>query len=89
VPSQPHSETEGGNVASEVEYRDTGVILDIIPRVNASALVVLDIIQEVSDVATTTSSDIDSPTIQQRQIASTVAINSGETVALAASSGHQ
>ena len=69
-------------IASEIEYRDTGVILDIIPRVNASGLVVLDIIQEVSDVAETTSSDIDSPTIQQRQIASTVAINSGETVAL-------
>jgi general secretion pathway protein D len=69
-------------IASEIEYRDTGVILDIIPRVNASGLVVLDIIQEVSDVATTTSSNIDSPTIQERQIASTVAINSGETVAL-------
>ncbi len=72
----------GAPITSEIEYRDTGVILDIIPRVNASGLVVLDIIQEVSDVATTTSSDIDSPTIQQRQIASTVAINSGETVAL-------
>jgi general secretion pathway protein D len=76
------SETNSGNIISEIEYRDTGVILDIIPRVNASGLVVLDIIQEVSDVATTTSSDIDSPTIQERQIASTVAINSGETVAL-------
>jgi general secretion pathway protein D len=69
-------------ITSEIEYRDTGVILDIIPRVNAGGLVVLDIIQEVSDVATTTSSNIDSPTIQERQIASTVAINSGETVAL-------
>jgi general secretion pathway protein D len=72
----------GAPVTSEIEYRDTGVILDIIPRVNAGGLVVLDIVQEVSDVATTTSSNIDSPTIQQRQIASTVAINSGETVAL-------
>lgn len=69
-------------ITSEIEYRDTGVILDIIPRVNAGGLVVLDIVQEVSDVATTTSSNIDSPTIQERQIASTVAINSGETVAL-------
>jgi general secretion pathway protein D len=73
---------DSGDVISEVEYRDTGVILDIIPRVNAGGLVVLDIVQEVSDVAATTTSDIDSPTIQERQIASTVAINSGETVAL-------
>jgi general secretion pathway protein D len=69
-------------VVNEVEYRDTGVILDIVPRVNSSGLVVLDILQEVSDVTETTSSAISSPTIQQRRIASTVAINSGETVAL-------
>lgn len=76
------SQIDNGNVISEIQYRDTGVILDIIPRVNAGGLVVLDIVQEVSDVAATTTSDIDSPTIQERQIASTVAINSGETVAL-------
>ncbi len=69
-------------IVNEIEYRDTGVILDIIPRVNASGLVTLDILQEVSDVTATETSDIDSPTIQQRRIASTVAISSGQTVAL-------
>jgi len=73
-------------VVNEIEYRDTGVILDIIPRVNASGLVVLDIIQEVSDVVVrpgiTVSTTTVTPTIAQRRIASTVAINSGETVAL-------
>jgi general secretion pathway protein D len=76
-------------IVAEIEYRDTGVILDIIPRVNASGLVVLDIIQEVSDVAptvvsasTTTTTQATTPTISQRRIATTVAINSGETVAL-------
>lgn len=68
--------------ANEIEYRDTGVILDIIPRVNASGLIVLDIIQEVSDVVETTTSGIDSPTIQQRKIESTVAVHSGESVVL-------
>ena len=68
-------------IVNEVEYRDTGVILDIVPRVNASGLVVLDITQEVSDVAQTADPTI-TPTIQQRRISSTVAINSGETVAL-------
>jgi general secretion pathway protein D len=73
-------------VVNEIEYRDTGVILDIIPRVNASGLVVLDIIQEVSDVVVRpgvqTSTTTTTPTIAQRRIASTVAINSGETIAL-------
>jgi general secretion pathway protein D len=45
-------------------------------------LVVLDIVQEVSDVVQTTSSTLDTPTIQQRQIKSTVAVQSGESVAL-------
>jgi general secretion pathway protein D len=74
-------------VVNEIEYRDTGVILDIIPRVNSSGLVLLDIIQEVSDVASSTATGATvtqtiSPTISQRRIASTVAVNSGETVAL-------
>jgi general secretion pathway protein D len=73
-------------IVSEIEYRDTGVILDIIPRVNASGLVVLDIIQEVSDVVnrpgiSTATTEI-TPVIAQRRIASTVAINGGDTVAL-------
>jgi len=68
--------------ANSIEYRDTGVILDIIPRVNASGLIVLDIIQEVSNVVETTTSGIDSPTIRQRKIESTVAIHSGDSVVL-------
>ncbi|MGH6879774.1 MAG: type II secretion system protein GspD, partial [Hypericibacter sp.] len=69
-------------LVNTIEYRDTGVILEVIPHVNSSGLVTLDITQEVSDVAETKSSGIDSPTIQQRQITSTVAVQTGETVAL-------
>jgi general secretion pathway protein D len=67
---------------NSVEYRETGVTLNITPRVNASGLVTLEIAQEVSDVAQTTSSGIDSPTFQQRKIISTVAVSSGQTLAL-------
>ena len=38
--------------------------------------------QEVSDAVTTDTSTLDSPTIQQRRVESTVAVQSGETVAL-------
>ncbi|MEM7169162.1 MAG: type II secretion system secretin GspD [Pseudomonadota bacterium] len=69
-------------VVNEIEFRDTGVILDVTPRVNSGGLVVLDIIQEVSDAISTDTSSIDSPTIQQRRIESTVAVHSGESVAL-------
>lgn len=69
-------------VTNSIEYRDTGVILDVTPRVNSGGLVTLEISQEVSDVTQTTTSDLDSPTIRQRRVESTVAVQTGETVAL-------
>jgi general secretion pathway protein D len=54
----------------------------VTPRVNSGGLVTLDIAQEVSDVTQTTSSTIQSPTIQQRSIVSTVAIQDSETIML-------
>ena len=69
-------------IVSNIQFRDTGVILEVTPRVNASGLVVLEIMQEVSDVVPTTTSTLDSPTIQQRRIETTVAVQSGQTIAL-------
>lgn len=74
--------TDDSRTVNAVEYRDTGVTLEVTPRINASGLVTLEIAQEVSDVVETDTSGIDSPTIQQRQILSTVAIAGGQTVAL-------
>jgi general secretion pathway protein D len=72
----------GAPIVNTVELRDTGVILKVVPRVNDSGTITLDISQEVSDVAETTTSGINSPTIQQRRISSTVATRSGQMVAL-------
>lgn len=72
----------GAPIVNTVELRDTGVILKVTPRVNDSGTIILDIAQEVSDVAQTTTSGINSPTIQQRRIASTVATRSGQMIAL-------
>jgi general secretion pathway protein D len=76
------TDTSSAPLVNSVEYRDTGVILKVTPRVNDSGLVLLDIAQEVSDVATTDTSNIDSPTIQQRRIASSVAVQDGQTIVL-------
>jgi general secretion pathway protein D len=69
-------------VVNSVQYRSTGVVLQVTPRVNSSGLVTLDVSQEVSDVARTTSSNINSPTIAARQILSSVIVQDGQTVAL-------
>jgi general secretion pathway protein D len=69
-------------IINSVELKDTGVILTVTPRVNDSGRVVLEIEQEVSDVVETKTSGIDSPTIQQRKIKTSVVINDGEALAL-------
>ena len=76
--------TLSGNapIVNSIEYRDTGVILKVTPRVNASGVVALDISEEVSDVSTTTSSGLDSPTISERRLNSSVSVGDGQTIAL-------
>jgi general secretion pathway protein D len=72
----------GAPVVNSVEYRDTGVILSVTPRVNASGNVLLDIAEEVSNPVNTTTSSISSPTISQRRVTSSVAVSDGQTIAL-------
>jgi general secretion pathway protein D len=69
-------------LVNSVDYRDTGVILKVTPRVNSGGLVLLDVAQEVSDVTLTSTSNINSPTIQQRKFATSIAIQDGQTIAL-------
>lgn len=70
-------------IANDVTFRDTGVILKVTPQIRSSGEVLLDIAQEVSRVVPTTSSQIDSPTISQRKVASTVLVPDGQAIVLA------
>lgn len=72
----------GAPVINSIELKDTGVILSVTPRVNDSGRVILDIEQEVSSVIKTETSGINSPTIQQRKVKTSVAISDGEALAL-------
>ena len=74
--------TSSAPLVSTVQYQPTGVILRVTPRINDGGLVTLDVSQEVSDVSTTTSSTLNSPTIAERKITSVVAVQDGETIAL-------
>ena len=69
-------------LVNSIQFVDTGVTLQVTPRVNESGMVRMEIEQNVSDAIETTTSGIDAPTIQQRRIASTVAVKSGETIGL-------
>lgn len=72
----------GAPIVNSVQMQDTGVILSVTPRVNKNGLVEMDITQEVSNSVPTTTSGIDSPTIQQRKLSTTVVVKNGDTIAL-------
>jgi general secretion pathway protein D len=68
-------------IVNSIQFRDTGVILKVIPRVNSTGLVTMDIEQEISQVAGQQGPTL-TPTISQRQVASTISVYSGQMVAL-------
>jgi general secretion pathway protein D len=70
-------------IVNNVSSRSTGVLLSITPRVADDGQVLLEIEQEVSDAIATKTSNIDSPTIQQRRIKTTVSVKNGGSVVLA------
>lgn len=69
-------------IVNSIQYRDTGVILEITPRVNSNGVVLLDISQEVSDVSTTRTSTLNSPTISTRRVSSSIAVKDGNLIAI-------
>ncbi len=70
-------------IINSVNYQQTGVIMQITPRVNSGGLVTLDISQEVSEVDPNASTGINSPTFQNRNVISRVVVQDGQTIGLA------
>ncbi|MCK5828727.1 MAG: type II secretion system secretin GspD [Methylococcales bacterium] len=88
VPSRGAETTNingGANLnTSPIERIETGVTLTVKPRVNANGMVIMEIEQKVNEVVQDpkAGSKIDSPTILKREITSSVAVDSGESVVL-------
>lgn len=84
IATQTSTQTSSGDapIINSIEQRDTGVILRLRPRVASTGRVILEVSQEVSNVVETDTSGIDSPTVQQRIISTTVAIDDGESLVL-------
>src|SRR5260370_38348635 len=69
-------------VLNNVAYKETGVVLEVTPRVNSGGTVPMDVNQSVSAVVNTTTSTTASPTIQQRRLTSTISVKSGDSILL-------
>ena len=76
--------------SNTIQYKDTGVTLEVSPRVNANGLVIMKLKQIVSSVVqntladnkTDTATQQQSPTISKKEITSSVAVADGETIVL-------
>ena len=75
--------TDGGNFVNSYEYRDTGVILKVKPRVSASGVVTIELGQELSAMQPSDKTSAGgNPTFTQRSVTSKVSVNDQQTVLL-------
>ncbi len=71
-------------VVNTVDYKNTGIIMRVQPRVNSNGSVLLNIDQEISAVPLESNSTTSlTPTITERKVSSQISVVSGQTVLLA------
>jgi general secretion pathway protein D len=72
-------------VVNTIDYRNTGIILHVSPRISVNGTVRLDIEQEISEVPQTAASSTPNltPTISERRVKSSIEVANGQTVLLA------
>ncbi len=70
-------------IVNTIDYKNTGIILHVVPRVNPNGNVVLDIEQEISSRPPGTPATALTPTVSERKVKSSISVQSGQTVLLA------
>ncbi len=74
--------TTSNTVVNTIDYRNTGIILRVSPRINVNGNVRLEVEQEISSVQPTAIPTL-TPTVSERKVKSSVSVASGQTVLLA------
>jgi general secretion pathway protein D len=74
--------TTSNTVVNTIDYRNTGIILRVSPRINANGNVRLEVEQEISSVSPTTAASL-TPTVSERLVKSSISVAAGQTVLLA------
>jgi general secretion pathway protein D len=74
--------TTSNTVVNTIDYRNTGIILRVSPRINVNGNVRLDVEQEISNVSPQTAASL-TPTVSERKVKSSISVATGQTVLLA------
>lgn len=71
-----------GTVTNSVQYRNTGILLEVTPHINSKNSVRLEVKQEVSEAQTNKVSGIDSPVFLKRRAETILVVKDQETVVI-------
>ncbi|WP_424626896.1 type II secretion system secretin GspD [Bradyrhizobium sp. SYSU BS000235] len=74
--------TTNNTVVNTIDYRNTGIILRVAPRISANGNVRLDVEQEISNVLPASANSL-TPTVSERRVKSSISVATGQTVLLA------
>jgi len=77
--------TDAGLLNNTIDYRDIGILLDVIPHINPDGMVILDVAPEISTLLDSTvqvSENVNAPLINKRSAQSRVSVRSGQTIVI-------
>jgi general secretion pathway protein D len=74
--------TTNNTVVNTIDYRNTGIILRVVPRITANGNVQIEVEQEISNVAAAAATTL-TPTVTERKVKSSISVANGQTVLLA------
>ncbi len=72
--------TTTNSIDKTVEYKNTGIILEVTPKINYNGIIILDVAQEVSTAEENTTSGINSPIIAKRKVNTKMAVKDGQSI---------
>lgn len=73
---------KGGNAVAGIEYKQAGIVFELVPTITDEA-VLLNVKQQLSSVSVTTTSGIDSPTVNKREAETSIDARPGELIVIA------
>ena len=85
IASSQYQYTTGDDalLETDIEYRDTGIMLSVTPNINEQGLVTMDIDQEISEQSTNVSvGGEDYPSFFKRSVTTTLTVQSGQTIVI-------
>ncbi len=84
-PTGSTTSSDTGNITTQIQYEDIGIILKVTPHINPDGYVILDVAPEISSISDSTiqiSEGLNATVFNKTKASTTVAIKDGETIVI-------